>query len=65
MLFEDEQRVIAVATEMAVVGRVLLPAKYRAFGTVDIKDQIGWLTKTLDPVNQPSGKVGKCCKIPG
>ena len=62
MLVEDKQRMITGLGEVTVISRAFLVATNRAFGTVDIKDQIGTFSST--PVHK-SAKAAQILKEVG
>ena len=63
MLVEHEQRMITVTTKMAVISRSFLLAVYRAYGTINIQDQIGRFAQPLNPVNPLSAKVSQSHQV--
>ncbi len=63
MLVEDEQRMTTAATEVTIISRGFLLAVNRAFGAVDVQDQIGAFAQSLNPINPLAGQTGQCGQV--
>jgi hypothetical protein len=64
VLVEHEQRMVAGAREVPVVGRALLRAVGRAHAAVDIEHQRCSRPSCLDAVDPVPGQVGECSEVP-
>jgi hypothetical protein len=62
-MIEHEQRMIAGAPEMAVIGRAFLAAMDRANGTVHIQDDGLELLTSMHRVNPHARQIGKGSEV--
>src|SRR6516165_8002074 len=64
-LVEYEQRVIAGAAEMAVVGAAFLLAIGRALARINVEHDGSWRPPLVHLANPLTGKIGERCKVFG
>src|SRR3712207_2551552 len=62
-LVEHEQRVVAAAAEVAVVGRAFLPPERGALRAIPVEDDAVRWPAPMHPVDPPARQGGKSCKV--